>query len=97
MQYLKTVYSHLKNKKKELKRFSEYINANNSLNFRILVKKKMINRITSSSSRLAASCKLTKILDICILIINKRINTALFIELNLIEFIKYFLLVHSLY
>jgi hypothetical protein len=59
MQYFETVYSHLTNKKKEPKRFLEYINANNSVIFRI------------------------------------RINVALFIELNVNEFIKYLLFVSS--
>jgi hypothetical protein len=53
MQSSKTVYSHLKNKKKELKRFLQFINASNSYKFKI------------------------------------RINVALFIEINLNEFIKY--------
>jgi hypothetical protein len=62
---LKIVYSHLQNKKKELKMFSEYTNANNSYNFRILLKNKMINR-RSSSSRLATRKKLKRILGILI-------------------------------
>jgi hypothetical protein len=45
MQSLKTVYSHLKNKKKELKKFLEYINANNSYKLKILVKNKRIKRV----------------------------------------------------
>ncbi len=63
IQSLKTVYSHLTNKKKELKKFLKYINANNSYNFRI-----------------------------------KRITTALFIELDLKEFIKknFFVIILSL-
>ncbi len=67
---LKTVYSHLTNKKKEQKRFLEYINANNSYEFGILVYNKMINR--GISSRLAIRRKLSKIL--CIYLrINKKI------------------------
>jgi hypothetical protein len=63
IQSLKTVYSHLTNKKKELNRFLEYINANNLYKFRRLVKNKMINR-SSSSIRLATRRKLKKILGI---------------------------------
>jgi hypothetical protein len=62
MQSLKIVYSHLTNKKKEQKRFLEYLNANNSYEFRVLVKNKMINR--SRSIRLAIRRKLCKILGI---------------------------------
>jgi hypothetical protein len=61
MQSLKTVYSHLTNKKKKLKRFLEYINAKNSYEFLILVKNKMIN---TNSSRLAVRRKISKILGI---------------------------------
>jgi hypothetical protein len=64
IQFLETVYSHLTNKKKELKMFLEYINAKNSVIFRIIVKNKMINR--SSSSRIATRKKLTQMLAICI-------------------------------
>jgi hypothetical protein len=64
-QYLKTVYFHLKNKKKEQKKFLEFIDANNSYEFQILLNNKMINRVTSSS-RLAIRKKLSKILCIYI-------------------------------
>ncbi len=75
IQPFKTAYFHLTNKKKELKKFLEYINANNLYKLRILAKNKMINRCTSSSStRLAACRKLRKILGICISIINKRMK-----------------------
>ncbi len=37
MQYFKDVYSHLTNKKKELKRFLQHINANISYNFMIRI------------------------------------------------------------
>ncbi len=109
----KTVYSHLTNKKKELKRFLEYINVKSSYNFRVLVKNKRINR--SISSRLATCRHNTKILGTLIWIrlaarkhnkkilgpliwINKkmikRINLAKFIESNLMDLIKFFLLVY---
>jgi hypothetical protein len=83
MRSLETVYSHLKNKKGDLKMFLEYINANNSYEFRILVKNKMINR--SSRSRIAIRKKLSEILRIYIGInkrMIKRINFAWFVELN---------------
>ncbi len=54
MQSLKNVFSSLKNKKQEVKTFWEYINANNSYEFKILAKIKMIN--SSSISRLVI-CK----------------------------------------
>jgi hypothetical protein len=71
MQFLKTVYSHLKNKKKEQKRFLEHLNANNSYEFWILVKNRMISR--GISSGLAISRKLSKILCIYIAI-NKKMT-----------------------
>ncbi len=104
-QSLKIVYSHLTNKKKELKRFLEYINANNSNKFRILVKNQMINRSSSSSSsssssnRLATRRRLRKIIDICISMNKRRIkiiNFVLFIELNSLDLRKSFFLVHFL-
>jgi hypothetical protein len=78
MQSLKTVYSHLTNKKKELKRFLDNINAKNSYKPKILVKNKMINRRTRKS-RLATRRNLTKKLGLCISINKiriKRINVV---------------------
>jgi hypothetical protein len=75
MQFLKTVYSHLKNKKKEQKRFLEYTNASNSYEFWILSKDKKINR-SSSSIRLAVSRKLSKKLGTYIEINFKKMNLA---------------------
>ncbi len=77
MQSLKSVYSHLTNKKKKLKRFLEYINAKNSYEFLILVKNKMINR--NNSSRVAICIDISKILGMYIGInkkMIKRINFA---------------------
>jgi hypothetical protein len=85
MQSLKAVDSHLTNKKKELKSFLEYVNANNLYKLKILVKIKMTNR-RSNNSRLAIRRNLTKILDTWISINKKKIKkiyVALFIELNL--------------
>ncbi len=78
MQSLKTVYSYLTNKKKELKRFLDNINAKNSYKPKILVKNKMINRRTRKS-RLATRRNLTKKLGLCISINKiriKRINVV---------------------
>jgi hypothetical protein len=88
MQFSKIVYSNLTNNKKQLKKFLEYMDANNSYKLMAVIKNKMINR--SSSRRLATHRKLTKILEICILINKKRINVVSFIEINLNEFIKLF-------
>ncbi len=65
MQFLKTVYSHLMNKKKMLKKFLEYINDSSSYKLKILIKNKMINR-RSSNIRLATCSHNTKILSMCI-------------------------------